>query len=95
MWLWATSRIAKLYEASIESLFQFEDCDRDKEADEHRDKTPGLSLEEKMQLLMWSRPRSDGVDEDNSNLLEIEGADEDYAITHFPEAWKFLRESHA
>jgi hypothetical protein len=45
---------------------------------------------------MWSRSRSDGVGEDNSNLLEIEDEDyEDYAITHFPEAWTFLRESHA
>jgi hypothetical protein len=79
----------------MESLFRLEDCDPEEESDEYRDKTPGLSLEEKMQLLMWSRPRSDGVGEDNSNLLEIEDADEDYAITHFPEAWKFLRESHA
>jgi hypothetical protein len=79
----------------MESLFRLEHCDREEEPDEYRDKTPGLSLEEKMQLLMWSRPISDGVGEDNPNRLEILDEDEDYAITHFPEAWKFLRESYA
>jgi hypothetical protein len=39
-------------------------------------------------------PESDAVDEEYSNLPGFE-EDEDYTITHFAEAWKFLTESHA
>jgi hypothetical protein len=53
----------------------------------------GLTLTEKMQL--WSHLRSEHMVGESLDLPNMDEECEDYAITHFPESWKFLTESQA
>jgi hypothetical protein len=81
----------------VKTLFQPEGGDVREEADEgqgNRKEVTGLTLMEKMQL--WSQiGRSESVGEEISNFPDFDEDYEEYVISNFPEAWKFLTESHA
>lgn len=80
----------------MKTLFQPEECDAEEAAEEvrhNRQRMTGLTLTEKMQL--WSHLRSEHMVGESLDLPNMDEECEDYAITHFPESWKFLTESQA
>jgi hypothetical protein len=57
----------------------------------------GLSLAEKMQLWDTQKPETARLEGNNLDQPDANDDDEneDYAITHFPDAWRFLTNGHA
>jgi hypothetical protein len=85
-----------MVENSVKTLFQPEECDAEEAAEEVRhnqQNMAGLTVMEKMQL--WNHLRSEHIVGENLDLLDMDEEYEHYAITHFPESWRFLTESHA
>lgn len=102
-----SSRIANSLEASIKHFFLSNDLvfeDDVEYEEEEEEENPlkaeeGFTLEEKMEKLMWSAPNPNHAGDESLNHPDAEEEDdrdrEDYAITHFADAWTFLTESHA
>jgi hypothetical protein len=92
------SRIASLIERAIKissgtTQEEIEDEDEGVKLKEHR----GLSVEEKVQR--WDIQKPEVARHEDANLDQADAADddeyEDYAISHYPDAWKFLTSGHA